>query len=287
MRRLAPLALLILAAGATGLLAQQSSAPPSQQAQAAPPPAAQSSAPAPPSAAGGAQQTAPPPVTPPAAIHLGPVVILDAAHGGTDTGARGADGAVEKDLVLQFAQSTRLELTREGYHVILTRSDDSNPSYDDRAAIANAYRDALFVSFHVSSTGTPGTARAYYYQLGNPPAPATSTASDSASKKLGPPLAASSLVPWNEAQQSHIDASHRFADQIQLEFARRLVGSPAASTSAAVRDLRSIAEPAVAVEVSSVSVDDPATLTALAPALAAAIAHGVQAMRPAGAAGGK
>ena len=91
--------------------------------------------------------------------------MINPAHGGTDNGARGQNGSVEKDVVLVFARMVRSEFERQGYRVVMTRNDDSNPSYEDRAAIANAYRDAIFISFHVSSTGQIGTARAYSYQL--------------------------------------------------------------------------------------------------------------------------
>jgi N-acetylmuramoyl-L-alanine amidase len=72
-------------------------------------------------------------------------VVIDAGHGGTDSGARGTSGAVEKDVVLTVARVLRAELERLGYRVVMTRNDDSDPSYDDRAEIANAYRDPVFV----------------------------------------------------------------------------------------------------------------------------------------------
>ena len=90
--------------------------------------------------------SATPPTAPPPLAPTGPVIVLDPAHGGTDAGARG-ESAVEKDVVLQLARSVRAALERQGYRVVMTRDDDSNPSYDDRAAMANTYRDAVFVSF--------------------------------------------------------------------------------------------------------------------------------------------
>ncbi len=119
-----------------------------------------------------APQTSPAPPVPAPQVPAGPVIVLDPAHGGTDTGARGPDGVVEKDSVLQIVQSMRAELEQRGYRVVTTRNDDTNPSYDDRAGIANAYPGAVFVSIHISSTGKPGTARAYYDRFGTPIAPA-------------------------------------------------------------------------------------------------------------------
>ena len=65
---------------------------------------------------------------------------------------------------------------------------DDNPSFDDRAAAANAPRRAIFVSFHVSSTGKVGTARAYSYPLSNLSPPAFSAASSPRRPRLPRPL---------------------------------------------------------------------------------------------------
>jgi N-acetylmuramoyl-L-alanine amidase len=223
------------------------------------------------------------PLPPP--LHLGPTIVIDPAHGGTDNGARGQSGEVEKDVVLIFSRMLRSEFERQGYRVVMTRNDDSNPSYEDRAAVANGYRDAIFISVHVSSTGKMGTARAYSYQFAAPLAPANPTAGTGA---LTPSSAqtvsarASGLVPWDQAQQPFVEASHRLADVLQIQLAQKFSASPAVSTRIAVRELRSVAAPAVAVEASSVSVSDPNTLLVMGAPLASAIVRSVQALRPLG-----
>jgi len=198
-------------------------------------------------------------------VHLGPVVVLDAGHGGTDPGAHGGNGIVEKDAVLQFARVLRAELERLGYHVVMTRNDDSDPSYDDRATLANAYRDPVFVSLHVSSSGVVGTARTYFYEFAGPFAGAVS---------------ASAAPPWEEAQRPYGDASRRLANLVQIEITHRLTGSPNAPAPVAVRSLRSVAAPAVAVEISSVSASDSAALNSLAGPLAISVARGIAAFHP-------
>jgi len=221
-------------------------------------------------------QQAPSAVAPAPAAPSGPVIVLDPAHGGTDTGARGENGVVEKDVVLNMARAVREQLAREGYRVLMTRNDDSDPSYDDRAAIPNGYRDAIFISLHVSSTGTPGTASAYYDQLASPFPLATAPAT--AGAKLAPP-APSGLAAWDEAQRPYADVSHHLADLIQSDLLQSFAGSPPASTAAPVRALRSVAAPAVAIEVSSVSGSTPDQLAAASGPLASAIAHGVTELR--------
>jgi N-acetylmuramoyl-L-alanine amidase len=222
---------------------------------------------------------------------MGPVIVLDPAHGGTDPGARGQNGPIEKDVVLQLARAIRVELVRQGYRVVLTRDDDSNPSYDDRAALTNAYHDAILITLHCSSTGTVGTTRAYFYQFWSPFSAQSKAPSPDADQTNAPapasPVPASSLVPWNEAQRSYVDASHRLADQLQIQLAQAFSGSPALSKGVAIRGLRSVAAPAVSIEVSSVSATDAASLTAMAMPLATSIAKGLQSFRPANSAGAR
>jgi N-acetylmuramoyl-L-alanine amidase len=202
------------------------------------------------------------------------MIVLDPAHGGTDSGARG-EAVAEKDIVLQIARLARAALERQGYHVVMTRNDDSNPSYDDRAAMANGYRDAIFVSLHVASTGTPRTVRTYSMLFAAPAAPLE--AAGAASARPAP------LVSWAEAQRPYVAASHRLADLIQGEFAQAFAGSPPNPESVPVRALRSVTGPAVAVEVSSISTQTPDALTASGEPLGNAIARAIMAFRQAGA----
>ncbi len=235
-----------------------------------------------PTAAQIAPAVLPAPASPQPSTSAGAVIVLDPAHGGTDTGARG-ETVVEKDVVLQIARSVRAELERQGYRVFMTRNDDSNPSYDDRAAVANAYRDVIFISLHVASTGAAGTVRAYYTQFATPiplaPVAAAAGTPAATTRASNPPAPA--LLAWDEAQRPYLNASHRLADAIQGELAQAFSGSPSAATGVPVRALRSITAPAVAVEISSVSTPTPDLLTASAAPLADAIARAIAASRQA------
>lgn len=233
-----------------------------------------------------APQTNPAPLVPTPPVPAGPVIVLDPAHGGTDTGARGPDGVVEKDFVLQIVRSTRAELEQRGYRVITTRNDDTNPSYDDRAGTANANPGAVFVSIHISSTGKPGTARAYYDRFGTPIASASGDAglAGVAEQVVNPQ--SGGLIDWNEAQRPFLEPSHRLASLIQVQLLQLFPGSPIVSAAAAIRGLRSINEPAVAIEISSVA-SSPDSLTAAAAPLARAIAASVVAFRQGGAIGAR
>lgn len=224
------------------------------------------------------------PKTPTQTAPAGPVIVLDPAHGGTDTGARG-ENATEKDVVLQLARSVRVALERQGYRVVMTRNDDSNPSYDDRAAMANAYRDAIFISLHASSTGSSGTVRAYYMQFAAPISAAPVASGGTANGAPARPAPPVPLAAWEQAQRPYVAASHRLADLIQSELAQAFSGSPPNSAGVPVRALRSVTTPAVAVEISSVSTQTPDLLTASGDPLGGAISRAIGAFRQAGTGG--
>jgi len=231
------------------------------------------------------QQAAPTQAAPQPPVHSGPVIVLDPAHGGTDSGARGQSGVVEKDLVLLMARISKFALEREGFRVVMTRNDDSNPSYDDRAATANAYRDVIFISFHISSTGMPNTARVYSYQFSETVPNADAITANANSLPITP-VKTTSLLAWEEAQRPFAGTSHHLADSLQADVTLRFAGSPGVSSQVAVRGLRSVAGPAVAIELSNVAVTDRNQLVAMAAPLATAIVHTVSASRGAGGASG-
>ncbi len=191
------------------------------------------------------------------------MVVLDPAHGGTDQGARGTEGIRESDEVLQFATATKRALEAQGFQVILTREGNDNPSFDDRSARANAQRGAVFISLHIASTGSAGTARVYV----------ESDAPPSANNITG-------LIPWDRAQSPFLSLSHKLGDLVQQELSKRFKGSPDTAQGAPVRQLRTTAAPAIAVEISSVSVADRSDLDRMVPGVADAIARGVSAFRP-------
>jgi N-acetylmuramoyl-L-alanine amidase len=80
------------------------------------------------------------------------VIVLDPGHGGIDGGAFGLEGAVEKNLVLAFAEALRGELQTSGrYRVVMTRDGDQYVSLEDRVARGRAEGAALFVSIHADT----------------------------------------------------------------------------------------------------------------------------------------
>ena len=134
------------------------------------------------------------------------IVVLDPAHGGTDPGARGTGGMRESEIVLDFASEVRRALEQQGFQVVLTRQANDNPSFDDRSAIANAQRGAVFVTLHISSTGLPGTVRVYV------------------NSDLPQLTDATGMIPWDRAQAPFLGLSRKFGDLVQGFLAQRHVG---------------------------------------------------------------
>jgi N-acetylmuramoyl-L-alanine amidase len=83
-------------------------------------------------------------------------IVIDAGHGGHDTGTIGPTGLMEKDLVLDVSlRLGRLLETRLGADVIYTRDDDTFIPLETRTAIANEKQADLFISVHANSSPDP------------------------------------------------------------------------------------------------------------------------------------
>ena len=77
-------------------------------------------------------------------------VILDPGHGGKDKGAhRGS--VYEKNLTLQLAFKVEALLKAKGIPVTMTRRSDKFLHLSKRSAIANRYKNAIFISIHFNS----------------------------------------------------------------------------------------------------------------------------------------
>ncbi len=207
------------------------------------------SATAPPVSGPGSPQAAPT-----AAEQAGPAIVLDAGHGGEDTGARGTNGILEKDVTAQLVARVRSTLlASRKYRVVLTRLGDVNPTLDQRGATANQSRALVFFTFHAGNLGVRAPRVVVYsYQPASlaPAAPVTESRI--------------AFIPWDTVQLNQLSLSQRLAQVAQAELAKipgLTVGPPA---TAPVRVLRSVNAPAVAVEVGSLAGDvDSSALTSL------------------------
>ena len=78
-------------------------------------------------------------------------VVIDAGHGGSDTGAQGPRGTLEKEVVLQVARKLAERLRARGLRVVMTRESDVYVSLERRNAVANDARADLFLSIHANA----------------------------------------------------------------------------------------------------------------------------------------
>ena len=80
-------------------------------------------------------------------------VVIDPGHGGSEKGAIGALGDLEKDINLKIGLELEEILKSQGINVVMTRECDGNVSLDDRVDIAKKNNANIFISIHLNSIG--------------------------------------------------------------------------------------------------------------------------------------
>jgi N-acetylmuramoyl-L-alanine amidase len=148
-------------------------------------------------------------------LKLGKVVI-DAGHGGHDTGTIGPHGLMEKDLVFDVALRLGKLISQQlGAEVVYTRSDDVFIPLEDRTKIANDEKADLFISIHANSSPEPSATgiETYYFNL-----TADKTALDLATRENA--TSVSSISDLNDLLHKAVlktksDESREFAQRVQ------------------------------------------------------------------------
>jgi N-acetylmuramoyl-L-alanine amidase len=92
-------------------------------------------------------------------------VVIDAGHGGSDRGGIPGQRIPEKEMTLDVAQRLKGLLAASGYRVVMTRDSDVFVPLATRVAIANSYRNAIFVCIHFNSARRMGAngIETYFY----------------------------------------------------------------------------------------------------------------------------
>lgn len=99
-------------------------------------------------------------------------IVIDAGHGGHDSGTLGAGGIEEKDVVLDVAlRLGKLLHDRLGAEIVYTRADDTFIPLETRTAIANKAQADLFISVHANSSqeATARGVEVYYLNFTSDP----------------------------------------------------------------------------------------------------------------------
>jgi N-acetylmuramoyl-L-alanine amidase len=184
------------------------------------------------------------------------VVLLDAAHGGDDTGAHLDSGQLEKSVNLALNVRLRSLLSARGIQVVTTRESDASLGLDQRAALANHVNAAVCLSLHASESG----AGVHLFTSSLAPAPQTR------------------FLAWKTAQSPWITRSLALAGA--LNSALTHAGSNVTLARIPLPGIESMTCPALAVEIAperdadskiTTEPDNPDYQARVAAALAAAI----------------
>jgi N-acetylmuramoyl-L-alanine amidase/putative methionine-R-sulfoxide reductase with GAF domain len=156
-------------------------------------------------------------------------IVIDAGHGGWDLGTVGREGLLEKNLVLEVAQSLGdLLASRLGSEVIFTRKDDNYVALEQRAEIANRVQADLFISVHAnySALASARGVETYYSSFFSPPEAREIEYRENATATV---MTRAKLS--GRALKDKVDESRKLAASVQ----RSLYGA-LASQSAGIRD---------------------------------------------------
>lgn len=152
-------------------------------------------------------------------------VLIDAAHGGTDTGAHLTPALEEKTLTLSLSNELRSMLAARGMTVTMTRTGDVNLSPDERAGIADRTPFAACIVIHATATGSG----VHLYTSSLPVAPQAE------------------FMPWGSAQAAYVTDSLKLSSDIDSALSHAAI--PITLGRTALQGIDSFECPAVAVEV--------------------------------------
>lgn len=194
------------------------------------------------------------------------VVVIDPGHGGKDPGAVNK-GIQEKDVVLGIGLKLGRYISENfpDVKVIYTRSTDVFVPLIDRSRIANKSKADLFISLHANTCGTPGIGGTETFVLG---LHRSKENLDVAKKENSvilmeenysttyegfDPNSSESYIMFELVQDTYLDQSLSFADDIQRQFKSRLQSSNRGVKQAGFLVLRQSSMPSVLVETGFVS----------------------------------
>lgn len=152
-------------------------------------------------------------------------VVIDAGHGGIDSGAEGVNGTLEKTVTLAFAQELKKKLEENsGIQVRLTRDSDVFLRLDERIRIARQHEADLFVSVHADTIKYRGIRGATVYTVSDKASDAEAAAL-AARENLVDELAGMSVDDTNhEVSDILMDLIRRETHSFSIRFARTLLG---------------------------------------------------------------
>lgn len=145
-----------------------------------------------------------------------PTIVIDPGHGGEELGAQGADGVLEKDVVLQIAILLD-ELLRDRLraNTVLTRKADVTLPLSDRTKIANANNADLFISIHANASEYRTAKGIETYYLDNTNEKSSLKLAERENASLGGPRDDISFIISDFIQSAKQEESISFAHYVQ------------------------------------------------------------------------
>jgi len=151
-------------------------------------------------------------------------IVIDAGHGGHDTGTIGPTGLMEKDLCLDVALRLGkiIQQRLPGADIVYTRSDDTFIPLEERTNIANQAKADLFISIHANSSQDHAArgVETYYLNLKGSAEAMEVAARENASSEQG--VHDLEDLVKKIARNEKIDESKEFAEDIQDSLAKRM-----------------------------------------------------------------
>src|SRR5712664_3847061 len=151
-------------------------------------------------------------------------IVIDAGHGGHDTGTIGPTGLMEKDLCLDVALRLGkiIQQRLPGAEVVFTRADDTFIPLEERTNIANDVKADLFLSIHANSSRDHAARgiETYYLNLKGSAEAMEVAARENASSQEG--VHELQDLVKRIARTEKIDESKEFAEDIQDSLAKRI-----------------------------------------------------------------
>ena len=151
-------------------------------------------------------------------------IVIDAGHGGHDTGTIGPTGLMEKDLCLDVALRLGkiIQQRLPGAEVVFTRADDTFIPLEERTNIANDVKADLFLSIHANSSRDHAARgiETYYLNLRGSAEAMEVAARENASSQEG--VHELQDLVKRIARTEKIDESKEFAEDIQDSLAKRI-----------------------------------------------------------------
>jgi N-acetylmuramoyl-L-alanine amidase len=190
------------------------------------------------------------------------VIVIDPGHGGTETGAKGPGGTLEKDVTISIARKLKGIIESTGTRVILTRDGDQVVTLDDRTSRANNNKADLFISIHANATirGKARGAETYFLSTQATDDEARNIAAvenNAIGLEQAPAVQEDlKLILWDMAQTEYLTESSQLAEMIQQELNSTLSISNRGIKQAPFRVLTGATMPAVLVEVGFINNPD-------------------------------